>query len=220
MKHQMKPCEDPSIKRRAALALVCILFACLPGCDSKKASTGNFKAALQKHFDEHPACIGMTFPEQVAIGRNGKPSGFAYNAERDQALKDAGLLTVKESTIVHPANLFGPREEHVLTYDIAPAHKDQWRSSSGNGKADELCYAKIKIESVDNFSEPGDMLGHTISEVDFTYALTDFSSWTQSKEVQGAMPAIKSKAGEPEQKSKTMLILTHNGWEPEPSTRL
>ncbi len=204
------------------MAALLALLVCAAGCDSKKASTGNFKAALQKHFDKYPACDrDMSFPEQFTLGRDGKPDDTMGHGRRDKVLKDAGLLTVKEGTVVQPGNLFMPRtQEHVLTYDIAPGHKDEWTTDETNPKHPHLCYAKIKIVSVDNYSEPGDMLGHTISEVDFTYELTHLADWAKAKDVQEAMPEIKTKVDAGAQKSKTMLILTHNGWEPDPSTRL
>lgn len=211
-----------------SMILIGLLACCSLGCDSKKASTGNFKAALQKHFDENPVCVNPSYsgyPEQIEIGPNGKPRDTDYEAKQAEALKDAGLLTVKAAittatdpyaTMMHQPQ----RQIPILVYSLAQGHEEAWKTAGPNDKDPKLCYAKVHVKSVDNFTEPGDMLGHRISEADYTYELTDVASWAQRPALQEAFPMLKRQLDAREGRSKAMLELTNNGWQTDSSTRI
>ncbi len=194
------------------------IFAVFLGCDSKKPTTGNFEAALQKYFDKHPACeqfFMSGFPMEVILDRNGKPAGIASDIELEESLVKAGLLKVSESTKHTPGNMFMPATtEQIKTYTIAPGHDEVWVADEAGHQGRQLCYGQVKVTGVDNFTEPGDVFGHHISEVDYTYKLTDIPSWAQEKSVRGHLPGLANGHDEKEQKSKATLELTHNGWQP------
>ena len=210
------------------LSLAGLLLGCSLGCDSKKASTGNFRSALQKHFDDHPVCLMPTYsgyPEQIELGPNGKPRETDDNAKQAEALKDAGLLTVQSTTkpATDPYAVFmhqPQRQIPVLLYSIAPGHEEAWKTTGPNDHAPKLCYAKVHVKSIDNFTEPGDMFGHRISEADYTYELTDVASWAKRPALQETLPLLKQRIETPEGKSKAVLELTNNGWRPDPDTTI
>ena len=200
------------------------LLAFPSGCDSKKPTVGNFEAALQKYFDTHPACelfFMSGFPMEVTLDQNGKASGYGSDTGLEDALVKAGLLTASESTKHTAGNMFmSARTERIRTYSIASGHDDAWVADENGRKGDRLCYAKIKVTGVENFTEPGDVLGHHVSEVDYTYKLTHVPSWAQEKAVHDHLAGLKNAHDANKQKAKALLELTHNGWQPAEDLRV
>ena len=211
-------------KTFATAAVLAAVFTFSLGCDSKKPTTGNFEDALQTYFDKHPACerlILSGFPMEVTLDRDGKPSGYGSDTELEDALVKAGLLKVSESTKHTPGNMYMPATtERIRTYAMTPGHDEVWAADESGRRGGRLCYGQVKVTGVDNFTEPGDVFGRHVSEVDYTYKLTCVPSWAQDKSVRGHLPGLAAGHDEKEQKSKAMLELTHNGWQPADELRV
>ncbi|MGA7832363.1 MAG: hypothetical protein WCA21_15500 [Terracidiphilus sp.] len=198
-------------------ALSVILFS---GCDHNKPSPGNFKAALQTHFDQTPQCLNLRvdkFPADAVFDDKGKPAvryGIGINsadlAETFAALKDAGMLTAQDGVKTVPGSGWGDRAKsrRVITYAIAPESKSLWQIK---GNTEMLCYGYVHVKSVDNYTEPADMLGQTSSTVSFTYNVDRIAPWAQNAEVQKAVPNLTAIVSADRQ-DKALLVLTHNGW--------
>jgi hypothetical protein len=203
------------------IALVLSIAAVLllsTGCaDKKKASTSVFESALEGHFKSRPVCLATgvaKFPDVVQYSANGKPQSM--NANMEEALVSAKLLTAKQE--MKPiSNVWTGQTtvQHVVTYSVADP--SQWGQRSANFLAQSPCYAKIKIESVDNFTEPSDFMGQHISKVEFTYKLTDVQSWIHTPALEQAVPGVKQLSSTDERKGTAALILTNNGWEVDPA---
>ncbi len=197
-------------------ALSVLLFS---GCDHNKPSPGNFKAALQAHFDQTPQCLNFrvaAYPVDAVFDDHGQPAvgrfGMAIPdaAETLAALKDAGLLTAQESMKTVPGSGWGDpaKSRRVITYSIDPGSKAYWRIA---GAAASPCYGYIHVTSVDNYTEPADMLGQTASTVSFTYNIDRIAPWARNAEIQKAVPTLKTIVST-ERQEKTLMVLTHNGW--------
>jgi hypothetical protein len=198
-------------------ALSVLLFS---GCDHNKPSPGNFKAALQAHFDQKPQCLNIgvaKFPADAVFDDHGKPAvrdefglALANVAETLAALKDAGLLTAQDSVKTVPGSGWGDpaKSRRVITYAIAPESKSLWQTK---GNAEVPCYGYVHVKSVDNYTEPADMLGQTASTVSFAYNVDRIAPWAQNAEVQKAVPSLKDIVST-EHQDKALMVLTHNGW--------
>lgn len=74
-----------------------------------------------------------------------------------------------------------------------------------------FCTGKWKLTAVDSFSEPAQMMGATISRVNFRRVMVDAAGWAASKELAKVFPgAFRNIDGE--QKSQAVLVLGNDGW--------
>lgn len=189
------------------------------GCtDKKKASTSNFESALQDHFKTRPVCltVAVTLPNAVAYDTKGP---VLMNDKVEEALVAAGVMTSKQEMKAIPNAWTGQTtNKRVVTY--SPVDASNWRALGADKAYMSPCYAKVDIERVDNFTEPGDYFGRRVSQVSFTYKATDVQAWAHNPAVEQAFPAIQQLTSADERKGTAPLILTNNGWEVDPTFRL
>jgi len=179
------------------------------GCDSKAANRSNFQTALQAAYDKHPRCAPWF--EEMPVELNPKGAGYRQDAAKYEALRAAGLVTSQSSmkVLTDPFQTFvGIRNAPtpIITYSIGGANRSAW-----SGQHD-ICYAKVRVTSVDNFTEPSESLGFKGSQVSFTYDLTDVPAWAKEAALQNAVPEIKTDLQRPEHTETETLVLTANGW--------
>lgn len=193
------------------IALITLVTAC---SDPKAANEENFKIAIQSYLDTtYPKCYFITkFPttDEEHLFGNGKVIL--------KSLVSAGIVSVKdESHEITP--LFGKKTTVIKpTYNLTEEGKkfykaDVTKNISGNSFGG-FCFGKATVKDISQFSEPADMLGQRISEVHFTYVVTEFPAWAKSAEVIATIDKLKIDV-ESETKpveEKAALILTNNGW--------
>jgi len=51
-----------------------------------------------------------------------------------------------------------------------------------------FCYGEPPVKEIVRFTEPGDMLGMTVSQVEDTWQLRNMPEWTKSKPMQAQFP--------------------------------
>ncbi|MDO4683652.1 MAG: hypothetical protein Q4B17_12825 [Lautropia sp.] len=91
-----------------------------------------------------------------------------------------------------------------LVFEVSDEGKKYLRDNS-------FCTGKWKLTAVDNFTEPAQMMGETISRVNFRRVMVDAAGWAASKELAQLFPgAFHSVDGE--QKSQAVLVLSSDGW--------
>lgn len=191
---------------RKHMAGVLSVFLLL-GCNSKSASNENFKAALQASYDKRPRCA--SWPGILPAGLNTKGVGYKEDAAKYEALRSAGLVTSQTSRKTDPfQDALGVKNEPatIVTYSIGGPNRSAW----ANGY--EVCYAKVHITGIDNFTEPSASAGISESKVSFAYELTDMAPWTASSILQEAIPQLKSDLQQAQQKGTERMVLTNNGW--------
>jgi hypothetical protein len=181
------------------VSVVLVVFAA--GCDSKKASTGNFKNALQTYYDKNPACLIKDSPTKSNWFTQVEGS---LTFEKDkvaaaEALKNAGFLTSRDEVITEGW------AHHYRHYETIPGHP--------------ACFAHYSVKSIDNFTEPAaDAQGRTVSEVNYTYTVDRVEDWSKNSAIQVAIPFLKGISVGMSEKYKVSFMLTNNGWEVIPGT--
>lgn len=202
----------------AAISIVVALAAC---GSAKDANNGNFEKALNAHFARE--CIPVQpfvmaenrqYPLVVALQPN--PTIASLQAGVDQANSNAtrpldvlakvGLLSVANGTL-KKRNWFGTEyTAPTKTYSLTDAGKKALASP------DELtlCAGHYKVDDVARFSEPSNALGHTISEVSFTFSPTDVPAWTKDDGVQKAY-GLNARLTDHAKGTRT-LVLASDGW--------
>ncbi|MEP9737985.1 hypothetical protein QYG74_23800, partial [Xanthomonas euvesicatoria] len=90
------------------------------------------------------------------------------NKKRADALVDAGLLTKRDTEV---KAMFGNKMEPATEYQITDTGKKFLVANGANTLAaqDAFCTGKYTVVEVDNFTEPSDMMGVKLSQVNFRY---------------------------------------------------
>lgn len=107
-------------------------------------------------------------------------------------------------------SVFNLTEEGKKVYAADTVHQ------MGYGTIGGLCFGKVTVKEIAEFTEPSDAMGRRISHVSYTFVVTDFPAWAKSPEILAALPDLK-KSVESENtpiKHQAMLVLTNNGWAP------
>lgn len=197
---------------RFALATVAVLVV---GCsDPKAANEKNFKIAIQNAIDtEYPRCyIKENFPATIpAFGGANQKAIF-------KALVTAGLLSEKDEpheikqyfgkskVVIEPT--FYLTEEGKKSYK-ADAAKDYTGKTTGG-----FCFGKATVKDIPQFTEPSESAGMRVSQVKFTYQVSDFPAWAKLPEMLSAIAVLKRDV-ESEKvpiDGEAVLKLTNNGW--------
>lgn len=194
-------------KNFSALATLSVLVA-LSACSSPKdANKDNFGKVIQSSLKEDKAlCVrvmGVRFPHSVPLKYAEKDSSAKYL----KALEKAGLLVSSEREIEYKDRWdIRARNQKVpgLVYEVSDEGKKYLDQNS-------FCTGGWKLTSVDSFTEPAQMMGSTISRVNFRKVMVDAASWAESAELAQVYPgAFRSVDGE--QKSQAVLVLANDGW--------
>ncbi|GLX91994.1 hypothetical protein Pfra02_45620 [Pseudomonas fragi] len=194
-----------------------ILATALVGCsDPKKASESNFEKATQAWLDTaYPKCFLMSaFPVES------KEFDLSNTDKTLHALAGAGVLKeVELSRKEIPASVFqAARTKIQYSYDLTDEGRKYYKSDAQKRRdgttAPGLCIGKAKVEKIEQFSEPGDMMGQKISRVTYTYRVDDLPKWAGDEAVvsnnRDLAPMAASKVTPI--KETRAFILTNNGW--------
>lgn len=194
-------------------ALTIILTASiLTACgDPKEANDSNFKVAVQQYLDKRfPLCAvhDLKFPTEPIT------TSFHNRIGIYDDLVKLGLMSKKE---VQVPVMFQPgKTQPAPVYDLTAEGKKYYVAADENtiGKLPGLCGGKAKVNEITNFTQPSDMFGHTISEVKFTYTVSEIPDWMKIKpivESDVTMNKIMKTNGESVE-GKVLLVLTGKGW--------
>ena len=194
-----------------------ILTFCLiliAGCgDSPKAATkNNFSKALDNYFEKKPSMIipfrrAGVFPVTIDY----KPD--FPETQRFEALAKIGFIKSTEGT--RKTTTFSSDKEEVIptrTYNLTEEGKTFYikKKDFVYGTRGGFAVLSYKVKSIDNFSEPSQMLGYTVSEVQFTRLPNSDYTFLSDKSLKTAFPEIAEYGSE--ESKKAVLVLTNNGW--------
>lgn len=192
---------------RTGAALTAIVLL-LVGCsDPKAASDTNFKVALQGWFDEHPVCTTLVAIGKVPIEREARDRG---DDKEIRAAVSAGLLSVESFRAVPR---FGTAAVDYRRYRPTETGKAAIRANDRGLGGVEICFARRKIESIENFTEPADMAGIRLSRVTYRYSLADVAPWVNDAAIREALPAIGQMLAKSPAEATDTLVLTNKGWQ-------
>lgn len=202
---------------KGKLVFIAIAVGLLAGCsDPKKASDENFQKAAQAYLDtQYPKCfLVAAFPV--------KTLDFDVSGQNRVLHALAGVGIVKETELSRkdiPKTMFSPARTDInYSYDLTDEghkyYKDDARQLSSGNKLGGICVGKAKVVKIDQFSEPGEMMGQKISRVTYSYQINDLPTWahdqnvlTASNELNAAVASEKAPI-----KETRAMILTNNGW--------
>lgn len=216
--------------------MVAIPLAVLAGCsNSKSPSKSNFEHAINDWIEKDPPCLSIpqgslqspgqdygALPRYVAATPATQP--FAeqtrqrYLAPLD-ALVDAGLMK-KSWTEIAEKQMFGSSEKKVpvVAYDLADKGKSALKPENAKGDSIgqrlQLCYGKPEVVEIKQFTQPGDMMGMTVSQVSYSYHLADLPDWAKNAKMKEAFPDLARNTAESIDR-KAAVVLTNDGWKHE-----
>ncbi|AXO88568.1 hypothetical protein DZC75_11380 [Pseudomonas parafulva] len=202
---------------RTMLLPLAIVTTALVGCsDPKKASEENFEKAAQAWLDKaYPEClVTSTFPMNTL-------EFDVYGTNKTlNALAEVGVLTaVETSRKDYPENIFQKaRTEIKYRYELTDEGrkylKDDARTKPDGTVIPGLCIGRAKVDKIEQFSEPGDMMGHRISEVTYTYKVDDLPKWASTPALMDVNSDVKRMVASQEKpiREKRAFVLTNNGW--------
>ncbi|WP_423200726.1 hypothetical protein [Cupriavidus sp. H19C3] len=185
----------------------------LAGCGSKQdANKSNFKAAIQDYFDKTSGVCVMA-PAKAFPFKIEKKDGlrFLKNPDKAAALAKVGLLSETDAEMPSQNPLDKtplPATEYALT---EMGKKYLVPGAGGNiGGWDGFCTGKAKVAEVESFTQPADMFGSKVSQVNFTYEIPDAPDWAKAPEMRTVYPQLNAAAEKA--RDKTVLIATSEGW--------
>jgi hypothetical protein len=192
-----------------AIGSLALLFA---ACGNPKdANKGNFKKAIQAYLDsQHGLCVQIPEKEFPFVLANRE--FFMSDKGMADALADAGLLS-KRDTEIEQKQYFGKSKMVPATeYQPTDEGKKYSLTKTKEGKERrEFCTGHYVVSEIDNFTEPSDMVGMTVSQVNYRYKLEDAAGWVKSEPLRAAYRNIPEQT-DAEIKSRDMLVLTNEGW--------
>ena len=194
------------------IALSALTLLTLAGCGSKQdANKSNFQAAIQDYLNtKRGICVMMPAKEAPFTLQKTGNTDFINAPEKAEALVKAGLLSAKDTEVKSVfGNTLVPGVQYSLTED---GKKYLVKGGAGNnGSWDAFCGGKYKVKEVENFTQPANMFGTKISQVNYLYEVDDAPSWTKQPAIQAAYPLVqRDVAGSPG--DKAVLVATNDGW--------
>lgn len=199
-------------------ALICLPL--LAACGSPKdASKANFTKAIDAQLSKR--CALASFEMTYASNSTAFPlsiakiePGMMLNAEQakkmdernfgqyDSAVK-AGLLSAVDAQVKPTIGREGPGKTFSLT--------EVGKKSLIDPRGTAFCAGHYKVDEVVNFTEPGNAMGVTISNVTYTFSPVDVPTWATSDASKAAFPNL-AKQLEPKQQGRATLMLQNDGW--------
>ena len=210
--------------------VACVGIVLLAGCsDPKKASNGNFKAAIDAYLVKTPMCINAPTSDTKPSGQGRDASPFpayvpmptapvgqalfAMNTKMFDALVRGGLLRASTGTIDFKSDwgTSNPRLP-VRVYNLTDQGQKAFvKATDGNPYSNRFCYGTPAVNEVTQFTEPSAAFGATVSSVAYTYHVKDQAGWATNPAMVEAYPILKQATGDALE-GKTDLVLTNNGW--------
>jgi hypothetical protein len=183
----------------------------LAACGSPKdANKSNFGKAIQAYLDtQNGLCAALpakgtpfSLPKQNFFGEE--------NQKHADALVDAGLLTKRDTEMKAG---FGNKMDPATEYQITETGKKYLRAKAADtwAQQDAFCTGKYTAVEVDNFTEPSDIRGVKVSQVNFHYKVEGAADWAKSESIRANYKNIADQS-QGDIQGKAVLILTNDGW--------
>ena len=186
-----------------------IFMTIVSGCsDPGKASESNFADAIQVYIEaKYPKCIfKINFPaESIAVDISG-------TNKKLNAMSQAGLLTEKKMhSQEHKSQtgfIYHLTDKGIGAYNLQV-------SKSSDGKAlGGFCFGVAEVDDIKKYSKPSDKKGALMSQVIYTYKVSNIPDWAFEPAVMEAFPEIRAmvKTEERPAKGVATLVLSDQGW--------
>lgn len=203
-----------------------VLIACvtvgLSACgDPREPTRGNFRRSIEAHFEGPPhgraaLCLPIyrtTEVEPESYRLMFSSNDMAQTSPHQQAALDAPV----EAGVLQLSNEKGrpgERERPRTIYTIAPTHRSGIffrRNRSWLVHSDHLCVGRVRLESIERWTEPADFLGMRISQVTVKMRYVDLPKWLSLDPVAENWRHVLEGTDKPIETTMT-LHLTSDGW--------
>jgi hypothetical protein len=194
------------------IAVVASSILVIAGCGSKQdANKSNFQSAIQDYLNtKNGVCVMVPAKEVPFTLQKTGGMNFINEPEKAAALVSAGLLSAKDTEV---KAAFGNQMVAGVQYSLTDEGKKYLvKGAGGNvGNWDAFCGGKYKVKEVENFTQPADMFGTKISQVNYLYEVDDAPAWVKQPAIQAAYPSVQHDfSGTPG--DKAVLVATNDGW--------
>jgi hypothetical protein len=183
----------------------------LAACGSNKdANKSNFSKAIQAYLDTQPGLCAAPPAKEIPFVISSQDFSYKNSIQKADALVDAGLLSKRDT---EAKALFGDKMLPATEYQITEAGQKARVAHAANSlaKQDAFCAGKYSMVEVDNFTEPSNMMGMTISEVKFRYKVENPAGWAKTESLRTAFKNFENET-QGDIQGKAALVLTNNGW--------
>ena len=180
----------------------------LVGCEDKKDATeSNFKEVINNKLSKECIQFGL-FEFPIKITKN----SFFNNKDKLDTLVDIGFVT-SSNVKVEDKFSFGIEKKIVdgIEYSLTDLGE---KSVVYQGKQSKLCAGKYRVKSIENFTEPADMLGAKFIRVIYKKEAADVPHWAHELIKQKSFETYSKFISKEIQNDKIELILTNDGWIP------
>ncbi len=209
--HAWKPTFIMNLARRFTLAAIsaCIAGVLLSACasDPKAANNANFTTVLDRYLattQQGALCLpSLYYPHPRTAADT--PMMKAYQ----QQLISAGL--VQKRTQMYDSG-FGYSESTPLY--VLTAQGKAHLSSNAEFTGSTFCFARLQVGSIVKFTEPGALMGITVSEVTYIPKIVSIDSWATRLRLPQNVTMVKMLIAQGTLPARKLdLDLTNIGWE-------
>jgi hypothetical protein len=124
-----------------------------------------------------------------------------------RALEARGWVTIYTGMATTEMFVGTVRQKAVIV-DLTPKGQVLFKANGGY-----LCYGRVALVKVDNYSVPTQMMGMTLSEVNFTYHIVDIPEWARDKAIAAVLTPLGKAPNERQMLHGTAtLVLYNDGW--------
>jgi len=223
-----------------SVVVLAAVAALVAGCSNPKAADKkNFETAINDWISKNPPCLSLPSGSVRAADRPADAGIFPLYVEAAvsdhsmrleiqkkaaapfEALAAAGLMKGEPAEITQSGYFPGPQPKvAVVAYTLTPEGEKAF-SEKGNSRlmaTPSFCYGEPAVKEIVRFTEPGEMMGMTVSQVDYTYQLKNMPEWAKSKAMQEIFPQLARDNAETLE-GKAAVVLMNEGWVHEKAMR-
>ncbi|KGM24878.1 hypothetical protein [Stenotrophomonas maltophilia] len=188
-------------------ALTLVLAAC---GSAKDPSKSNFSKAIQTYLDTNKGLCAAVPAREIPFTLADDDRLGEQNRKRAAALVDAGLLIRRDTEV---KSMFGTSMRPAGEYQITDTGKKFLVANAADTVAaqDAFCTGRFAMVGVDTFTEPSDMMGVKLSQVNFRYKVDGADNWAKSEAVKASYRNFAEQV-EGDIPGKATLVLTNDGW--------
>lgn len=206
------------------LPLAILLITSAACSDPKEASQANFTEALRTGLAEEKLCLRQGF-SSVEVPKNGYNGTYGESLD---VLAQAGILHAKEEiregrrVSELDRMIYARRRQAVPTKDtlIVYSLTEEGERTSRTGQTLDRreirvpCYGTPKLEKVVRWTEPAEAMGRMVTEVTYTYTITEMPAWVNHPAMRKAFPELETilPTLDSVAEGSTYLVLTNEGW--------
>lgn len=216
-----------------SIVAVAAMAALVAGCsDPKAASKKNFETAINDWISQNPPCLSLPYSGVRAADRAADAGVFPLYVEAAvsehparlenqkkaaapfETLAAAGLLKGEPAEITQSGYFGGPQPKlAVVAYSLTPEGEKAFSEKGASRRISNpsFCYGEPAVKEIVRFTEPGDMMGMTFSQVEYTYQLKNLPVWAKSKPMQETFPQL-ARDNADTLEGKAAVVLMNEGW--------